>query len=236
MKSYNHLFFAILLLASCQKQPTASFTTDKETYQAGETIHCNDISNNAYRWTWTAPDGKIYTTRNLDWVTDSNDLGGTKTFTLEVASKNGKKNSTSSKSITLKELILSSDYFSFGSTVYKPTSKNCRASGNHWEINAASQCNCGLNRVDGAYLKIYLPNISAPTTSGTYTLISNSAVTAGTAFVYIETVVGETFTFYNSMSGQLSISITNNGRIHVTFNGVPTNHTGVNISGDITCH
>jgi len=46
----NILFIVILILSitSCTKQPEANFTTDKDTYFAGETIHCKGISDNAY--------------------------------------------------------------------------------------------------------------------------------------------------------------------------------------------
>ena len=74
-----------LTFAGCQKQPTASFSTDKKTYIAGETIHCYDFSTDAYIWKWTMFDGSTYTSEYLNYVIDSKAYGN-KTIALEVAS------------------------------------------------------------------------------------------------------------------------------------------------------
>ena len=136
VKSIVLLLASVLLIGSCQKEPTANFTTDKETYTAGETVHCKDASTNAHSWKWTMPDGKIYTTQNVDYTIDSNDLGGKKVFTIEVESKNGKKAGITLKSIRVKQYILPSDYFAVGSTSHKPDSITCNSNGNNWVINA----------------------------------------------------------------------------------------------------
>jgi hypothetical protein len=241
MKKILHLLIVSSFLASCQKQPTASFTTNKETYNTGETIHCTDISNNAYSWTWTAPDGKIYTTRNLDWVTDSNDLGGTKTFTLEVTSKNGKKNSTSSKSVTVKELILLSDYFATDSNAnYRilPITKSCEANNGNWVISASYSGIDVHGVMGGSYLNIYLSGITPPISSGTYTLQPNhTALTTGQASITIKSGDNDRgYKTYTSISGQINISITSNGKVQAVFSNIPTSLSYIFLSGDITCH
>ena len=96
---------AVLLIAfvfnGCQKQPTAKITTDKTQYVAGETVRLTSITSDAdsYRWTW--PDGQTSTAKNLDYATADNTGNATKTFKLEVFSKNGKKHDEASKNITI---------------------------------------------------------------------------------------------------------------------------------------
>lgn len=41
-----------VLIASCSKQPVANFTTDKDTYTAGESIVCSNTSENAVVYDW----------------------------------------------------------------------------------------------------------------------------------------------------------------------------------------
>ena len=113
MKKYFLFLFALLLLAACQKQPTANFNFDKSFYYAGETIHLTDASTNAHHWYWTMPDGTSSTNQNVDFVIDTNNLGGDKTFALTVTSDNGNRISTSSKNIEISQKIYVSDSVSF---------------------------------------------------------------------------------------------------------------------------
>lgn len=41
-----------VLIASCSKQPVANFTTDKDTYTAGESIVCSNTSEDAVVYDW----------------------------------------------------------------------------------------------------------------------------------------------------------------------------------------
>src|SRR5258706_12478387 len=116
------LLAGIFAITSCRKEAViAQFTTNKDTYAAGETVHCTNVSTNADSWKWTAPDGTTYTTRDLDYTLDSTLLNTTKTFKLEVTGHG--ENSTNSKSVNVRELILPTDYFSHGNTLYTPVTK-----------------------------------------------------------------------------------------------------------------
>ena len=240
-QKYCSLFLLFIVFVSCRKIPTANFTTDKTAYNAGETIHCTDVSDNAYSWKWTAPNGNIYTTQNLDFVTDINEASDTKTFTLEVASKDGKKNSTISKSITINELILSSDYFSSDSGANNkiiPLTKSCGVNNGNWVISASFSGTNVHGVSGGSYLDIFLPTTSPPLASGTYSLQTNhTSLMTGQASISLKTGDNDVgYQTYNSNSGQLNVSITSTGKVRVVFNNIPTAASYIFLSGDITCH
>ena len=128
----NILFIVILILSitSCTKQPEANFTTDKDTYFAGEIVHCKNASDNAYTCLWTAPDEIKYFLKDLDYPISINDLAGTKNFTLVTTSKNGKKNDSITKTIKVipvptttsgSSTASTDDWFSYNGTVANPT-------------------------------------------------------------------------------------------------------------------
>jgi len=230
-----------LAITACQKQPNAAFTTDKTIYIAGETIHLKDASMDAYSWKWTTPDGKTYTSQNLDYTIDSNDLGGTETFKLEVASKKGEKTAFATKSLTVNQYILPSDYFAIGSIVIKPLEKSCGPnSGKYWVIGADSNIYRPNFSTYLNFIEIWFPGIMPPS-SGTYLLQSNDKIIpSGKAYIQISKGDPEFYNSCISISGQLNITITKNGKIRAVFNNVSakygadtTTHT---ISGDITCH
>jgi hypothetical protein len=93
---------AVLSISSCQKTPVAGFTTDKTEYVAGETIKLTNTSTDAETFKWTFPDGTTGTVANYDLVTNDTDPAATLTFKLEAFSKNGKKTSETTKTVTLK--------------------------------------------------------------------------------------------------------------------------------------
>ncbi len=78
------------MVVSCSKAPVANFTTDKDEYQIGETIHLKNISNKAtsYLWSGTGITGQV-TTEDIEIVTNST---GIYSITL-TAYSNGKKRS-----------------------------------------------------------------------------------------------------------------------------------------------
>ena len=63
----------LIAMIGCKKQetsiptPVASFSTDKSSYIAGDTVHLRDSSTNALSWKWTVPNGQTFTTQNLDY-------------------------------------------------------------------------------------------------------------------------------------------------------------------------
>ena len=233
------LLFAVI--TACQRQPTANFTTDKTEYTAGDVVHLKDASVHAYNWKWTTPDGKTYTTQNLDFPLDSDDLGGEKLFKLEVFSKRGKKTATETKTIKVNQYILPSDYFAIDNNSFKPITKMSYKENNSWVIYAEYNA---TNNSGGAGVYIYLPNPTQPTTAMTFNLQKNSnTLTTNKASVRVFTNWdSQGLRSFSSISGQLIISIANNGKVNAQFNDINANGYGSDststflISGNITCH
>jgi PKD repeat protein len=216
----------------------ADFTTDKTEYTAGETIHFTNTSENGDSYLWTDPNGKTFTTENLDYTIDINEHSGIKTFKLDVFSKNKKKTSTVLKNINFKQGILPTDFWSIkiNSTEYPfvPVFKKSFVENSMWFISCKA-----AEAFNTPTIQIYLPTNSAPLTSTTYNLRADKNLLANEAYIEIH-LEHEPYLFYFSQSGQLNISITNNGSVRVTFNNVPAkwsnnNLNNYNISGDITC-
>jgi|BioPla2DNA2_1021312.scaffolds.fasta_scaffold49856_2 hypothetical protein len=91
----------MLVFASCQKQPTADFSTDKTSYVGGETIYVTNHSINAEFYEWELSDGQ--STRvadNFKYYTDVSQ-SGVLTIQLTAYSKNYKKSSVMVKSVTI---------------------------------------------------------------------------------------------------------------------------------------
>jgi hypothetical protein len=93
---------AVLSISSCQKTPVAGFTTDKTEYVAGEIIELTNTSTDAETYKWTFADGTIGNLESYNYITDDSDPAATLTFKLEAFSKNGKKTSETTKTVTLK--------------------------------------------------------------------------------------------------------------------------------------
>ena len=99
MKKLILYFFvcSLICLASCQKKPSASFTSDKEVYYAGDTIHLTNTSTNAHSYVWTMPDGSQQFNENASYVVDTSVLYEKLNFQLEAYSKHDRKKSLLSK-------------------------------------------------------------------------------------------------------------------------------------------
>lgn len=98
-KNFLLLFVASgIFLSSCNKQPVAGFTTDKDTYTAGETIHCQNSSVDAESFLWTFSGGTSKA-ENLDLEIPVDYGAGEITIKLDVESKNGKKSDSESKTV-----------------------------------------------------------------------------------------------------------------------------------------
>jgi hypothetical protein len=214
--------------------PIAYFTSDKETYTAGDVIHLKSNATNAYTYKWTMPDGSIQTTQNIELVTDSDDVAGSKTFSLEVTSKSGVKSKIFTKKFTLQEYILTTDYYFNGTTTIKPISKSCGVYATYWYIGAGS-------------LSIHLYGNTLPTQSRIYNIKPyNSTLINGEATISItREFSNDSFQIAEANSGQLFIQITNTGKIRAIFNNINAKIRSdpgggglpdVTISGDITCH
>ncbi len=237
MKNIYLLLIVALFFAACQKQPTANFNTDKTTYTAGDVMHLTDASSNAYSWLWTTPDGNTYTTQNLDFPTDSEDIGGNKTFILEVFSKNGSKNSSTSKSITLNQNILPTDYCSAISGIQF---KYQGGASGVWGISAGKHYSI-MNTVGSQTVGIDFGNGSTKPPAGVYQIVNSKSVLAmGKA--YIEYGGGDAETgFYNyfSINGQVTVTQAYHSKINIAFSSVKVQSTTstsdtFRINGNIT--
>jgi PKD repeat protein len=90
----------VIFFQSCHHAPTASFTADKDEYSAGETIQLTNTSSNAYSYKWEAPGLTTpLTGKNASIIARKK---GTYQVTLTVFSKNGKKSSSTSKTVVVK--------------------------------------------------------------------------------------------------------------------------------------
>jgi hypothetical protein len=114
MKIVNILLIAFaLLLASCQKQPVASFTTDKTEYYAGDTIHLTNTSENGHSYIWTMPDGSKQTKKDATYIVDKSVLYEKLIFQLEADSKHERKKGFAAKQVlaVLKPIVNESCFF-----------------------------------------------------------------------------------------------------------------------------
>jgi hypothetical protein len=95
------LALCLLGLTTCTKQPTASFTTDKTEYFAGEMISLSNTSANADAYVWTFPNGKTSGQQDASFGLTDTARAGDYTFTLKATNK-GKKSATASQTVKVK--------------------------------------------------------------------------------------------------------------------------------------
>lgn len=114
------LAVAAMIMASCQKEPTASFKTDKTEYVAGETVKLTNTSIDGSSYKWTMPDGQTSDTKDVDYTLNVNDADASITFKLEAFSKNGKKKDETSVTVTEKAATGQATFYQTGI----PTSYN----------------------------------------------------------------------------------------------------------------
>lgn len=115
----THLLFTFglalsLFLSSCQKKPSASFTTDKDTYARTQRVYLTNTSTDAGSMVWIVKGPEAYEIRSSEenfWF-DANNTGSYE-ISLSCYSKNGKLSSKTSKTIN----VLSSE----GSIIFYTT-------------------------------------------------------------------------------------------------------------------
>lgn len=95
--AFTALFF-MLVAFSCQKKPSAAFSTNKETYNRGENVICTDQSDDAYSISWVVRGPTEFRSTNSSF-TFSAPLEGSYEITQACYSKNTKKVSKTSKNI-----------------------------------------------------------------------------------------------------------------------------------------
>lgn len=108
-----HLFaltalFFLLMATSCQKKPTASFSTDKEVYTNHESVRLTNTSGNAYYYAWIVkgPGGEEIRGSEENFSFDLSRVGNYE-ITLCVYSKNGKEVSKLSKTVESRTAVTS---------------------------------------------------------------------------------------------------------------------------------
>jgi len=101
MKKLLLFIFAATILISCQKEPQANFTTDKQTYTGGETVYLSNTSLDGDHYVWIVSDGQMSTSKNMVYTTNQYSYGESVSFELIAYSKNGKKTDEITKSITV---------------------------------------------------------------------------------------------------------------------------------------
>ncbi len=91
----------ILALSSCQKQPKADFTMSKTECYVGESVTLTSTSTDASSYSWECDFVNKSTEKSFTYTPDSYGYGS-KIIALTVKSKNGKKTSYISKTLTVK--------------------------------------------------------------------------------------------------------------------------------------
>lgn len=234
-----------MLAFSCQKQPEASFTTDKTEYIAGETIQLQNTSADAQSYQWTMPDGQMTTSTNANYSINRTWGFGTLNFELKAESKNGKKTSTAYHSVN----FIPASTFSIDSTafVYYPINVTTGINTGNWQINAwyAPYQPQGISYNDAnAYMNILFPSSTLPVPAGIYNLQLGTTLLPGQAMIRMSRWWWEdNWERFESLSGTLNVSYIN-GKMHVVFSSVDAQKTDswgntypvAKISGDITCH
>ncbi len=230
-------FVLVISILGCDKEPSASFTTDKNEYIAGEIVHLTNTSSNGSSFLWTLPDGTTSTSNNIDYQINSNAIFEKLTFNLEAFDKDGDNNSISKS-------VQHASVYSIDSTYYYYVAQSVSNSinGGNWVISAAYKSGPNLNDID-AFLYIYFPGNMRPSVSGTYNLQSNnSTLSPGQAYIDLYIGGADAYSNYISLSGQLNV-IVKDGIVHAIYNHIDAKHTdyhainhpNVKISGDIIC-
>ncbi len=160
------------LLAACQKQPEAGFTSDKTDYLSGETVHLTNSSKDADHYVWSLPDGTTSDLKDIDW-TISNSFTGSQKFSLTAFSRNSKLNNSASLSINVSSPSGSAIFWQitgsgYGTTTVTtngntsvitseyPSAPNCGASGcavfNNWVVGSYTySATDGTNSWNGSF-------------------------------------------------------------------------------------
>lgn len=178
MKSFKRILFGLTLIAltSCQKQPSADFTTDKTEYIAGDVVKLTNTSGDANKFKWTFPDGQTNAAENVDYTTAENQTDGTLTFKLEALSKNGKKTDEATKTVSIKAATGLLTVWTANSTVNQiSVSIDGNAAGTITQYYTGGVPACAATGCVTATLKIGSHTISA--TDGNYSWNGTMTVT-----------------------------------------------------------
>jgi len=96
------MLFAALIFSSCQKEPQTVFTASATSAYIGDEITFTNTTIDGYTYSWDFGDGSTSTDENPTYTYST---AGTYSVTLTSYSKNGKKESSTSSSIEIKNKI-----------------------------------------------------------------------------------------------------------------------------------
>jgi hypothetical protein len=171
-----------LLFSSCNKQPTADFTTDKTEYSAGDVVKLTNKSLDAKSYKWIFPDGQTSASPNVDYTLASNITPGVYSIKLEAISKKGNKKSEASKSITVNAAAGQLTVWTSNSSVNPITVKINNVTLGTITLYYTSNPGCGANGCVTANLNTGVYTISA--TDGTYTWNGTTTITKNTCSTF----------------------------------------------------
>ena len=236
----------LFLFSSCQRQPTANFTTDKTEYQAGDTVHLKNNSEHGKHFIWTMPDGSTQTNTDATYIIPDTTLYSNFTFKLQALS--GREKKSDEKSVTVLGMIRpirEMDSFSIGSSIYKNAGASYYNYYNYWTVGGSLQFGAGY----GAGSNIYLSGQYQTSKSGVYTLQGNytnlngkqAYMTTGTR-CYDCIPLGSQDHWYRPISGKIVMIITYtdsakiNAKVRIIYNDIEafkdSTNTLVKISGN----
>ena len=89
-----------IVLTNCSQQPVASFKTNKTVYTGGETVYLTNTSIDADSYMWILPNQSPSYSRDAQYFIPNNMYGNLE-FTLIAYSKNKKKESSTSRTVTV---------------------------------------------------------------------------------------------------------------------------------------
>ncbi len=249
MKNLTSTFLSlaiILTITGCASDPKASFISDKGAYNKGETIHLTNTSSDAYSYIWTMPDGSTLTSQNADYMIDTNQSFGNRTFTLQVFSKNGKKSNSVSNSIPVEIVaIIKDSAIEWGTAINTKSPINdlyiySFSNGNNWILEFYNFDY--ISELWEVTADVILPDSHPPTSSGYYSLQSDSSnLSNNSASVFMHSgnpdmgFIGQNC---KSLSGTLAIYV-NNGHIQAVYNNIDakqdSSSTIIKMSGNFGC-
>jgi hypothetical protein len=99
MKNIIPILYAVFVLISCNKKPTADFTTGTVLFVAGDNIPLTNLSEDSKSYKWVMPDGRVSTNKNENYSLPIDLDTCTLIFELTAYSKRGNKSETIKKSV-----------------------------------------------------------------------------------------------------------------------------------------
>lgn len=140
---------SLILLSGCQKQPEASFETDKTEYVAGETVRLTNTTLEGDSYFWILPNGESSSATNVNYPISVDHGDGSLTFKLEAYSKNGKKDDEAEKTVTVKAATGDAIFWQeagtgFGNTVVSINGLSSNITADYTSVPPCSSSGCAV--------------------------------------------------------------------------------------------